>query len=549
MRILSLLYVCWLLLESEASRFACCSFSGTVSVPAPASPKVLSNNFVHILQWSPGNGTQPGTVYNVMVGNNLVPSVTGTSVDISKYMTDKYSPYKIRLWATIGNSSSSKVKIHFSPYISTIIGPPKLSLSGCGHCLNISIDLPNRPDPSDSFYNAINFDIYWRKVSDDKDDCHNPFTSSQSQKYVSYSYILPNLQPGERYCVQAQPKVSSIPEHQLLNSCACEFTSRIEPRGVTFLAGWVASSILVGLSFLTFIFFLVYTGFLCKPNIRLPKALIILVPGYIMSPEETPISVAEVENNIQIQKSEDHQYKNEKKGKSLHKNDDDDDDVDEDDDDDNEDKDDYMDRGVPSESESTGSGRLSDCEAAENPGVCNFEDSLTHTSDTLLLSQVQYRECKNYSLGDLLDPDTKTLIPRSAKGGDKLGEVMKKEEKEERDSGNVNLWSVVLKSMQPEEEEVNEPSDAKEPLLPLLLKELGEHRQTGSSSELHTALLLHTQTEAPSGQEEEHDDIFDTSFSDQIRTGYMASHTGEIDTEHCSSSDEEEDCTSGYMLR
>lgn len=208
-----------------------------------------------------------------------------------------------------------------------------------------------------------------------------------------------------------------------------------------------------------------------------------------------------------------------------------------------------MDRGAPSESESTCSGRsASDCEAAENPGVCDFEDSLIHTSDTLLLSQVQYSGHKNYSLGDLLDPDMKTLIPHSAKGGDKLRKEMKKEEKEEGDSGNVNLWSVVLKSMQPEKEEVNEPSDAKEPLLPLLLKELGEHRQTGSSSEHHTALLSHTQTEAPSGQEEE-DDISDTSFSDQTRTGYMASHTGEIDTEQCSSSDEEEDCTSGYMLR
>lgn len=43
------------------------SFSGIVLVPAPVNVDVLSNNFIHILRWSPGNGTQPGTVYNVNV--------------------------------------------------------------------------------------------------------------------------------------------------------------------------------------------------------------------------------------------------------------------------------------------------------------------------------------------------------------------------------------------------------------------------------------------------------------------------------------------------
>ncbi|GAA6099327.1 cytokine receptor family member b1 isoform X1 [Tachysurus ichikawai] len=532
MRLLSLLFVYLLVLDCE----------GAVLVPAPVNAHVMSNNFIHILQWSPGKGTQPGTVYEVKVGNNLVTNISVTSVNISKYMKEKYNQYTIWLWASFGTNSSSKVQIYFMPYTSTIIGPPILSLSGCGNCLNISIDLPNRQSPS-GFYNAIHFDIHWAKVKDEK-----------IKKSVPYLYTLANLQPGERYCVQAQPKVSSLPEHKTLNSCACEFTSRIEPRGGAFLTACVANSVLVGLSFLTFMFFLVYTGFLCKPNIRLPKALI-LVPGYFLSPEEPFISVAELENNIQIQKPEDHQHKKKKKGKDLHKqndddgdDDDDDDDVDEDDDnDDKESNHGYMDRGVPSESESTDKGRsASDCEAAENPKGCSFEDALTHTTDSLMLSQVQYKGVKTYSLGASLDP---ALIPPSAKGREKLGEEMKKKEEEEKDCGNVNLWSVVLKSMQPEEEEAKEPNDVKEPLLPLLLKELGEHLQTGSSSELHTSLLCHTQTEAQSSQEEELDDISDASVCDHTQTGYMASHTGAIDTEYCSFEDKEEDCTSGYMTR
>ncbi|XP_027008313.1 cytokine receptor family member b1 isoform X2 [Tachysurus fulvidraco] len=543
MRLLSLLFVYLLVLDSEGA------------VPAPVNAHVMSNNFIHILQWSPGKGTQPGTVYEVKVGNNAIHNISVTSVNISEHMKDKYKLYIIWLSASFGTSSSSKVQIFFTPYTSTIIGPPILSLSGCGNCLNISIELPNRQSSS-NFYNAINFYILWGKVKDEKDDCHSQINNFQSKKSVPYSYTLANLQPGERYCVQAQPKVRSLPEHKQLNSCACEFTSRIEPRGGAFLTACVASSVLLGLSFLTFMFFLVYTGFLCKPNIRLPKALI-LVPGYFLSPEELLISVAELENNIQIQKPEDHQHKKKKKGKDLHKNNDDGDDDDEDDvdeDDDNEDEESnhgYMDRGVPSESVSTDEGRsASDCEAAENPKGCSFEDTLTHTTDTLMLSQVQYKGVKQtYSLGASLDPVMEALIPPSTKGGEKLGEEIKKKEEEEKDCGNVNLWSVVLKSMQPEEEEAKDPNDVKEPLLPLLLKELGEHLQTGSSSELHTALLCHTQTEAQSSQEEELDDISDTSVCDHMQTGYMASHTGAIDTEYCSFEDKEEDCTSGYMTR
>ncbi|MCI4378060.1 hypothetical protein PGIGA_G00211380 [Pangasianodon gigas] len=543
MRILSLLYVYFMVLNTQ----------GIVSVPAPVNVKVLSNNFIHILQWSPGKGTQPGTVYNVNVGVNRARSISGTSIDISDYMKHKYLTYTIQLWASLGNSSSSRVSIPFSPYTSTIIGPPKISLSGCGDCLNISIDLPNRPSAHDSFYNAIHFDIWWKKVSDEKDVCHNPLTDYQSKHFMPYSFILRNLQPGERYCVQAQPKINTLYENKSLSSCACEFSSRIEPRGVAFLAVWVVGSVIVGLCFLSFMFSLVYTGFLCKPNVRLPKALIVIVPGYFLSPEETCISVADVEYGIQIHKPKDHPHKKKEKENGLYKNSDD---IDEDDDEDEESHQGYMDRAVDSESESTGSRRsASVCELAENPEGCSFEDAPTDAKETLSLSQLQYDGLKGYNQAALLDPVTKNLNPPNAKEGKKLGGQMKEEEDEgEDDSGNVKLWSVVLKSMQPEEEEANEPSEAKEPLLPLLLKELQEDSltaakpQAGSSSELHTALLFHTQTELQTSLEDEND-ISDTSVCDHLRTGYLASHTGTIDTENYSSEDEEEDCTSGYMTR
>lgn len=219
---------------------------------------------------------------------------------------------------------------------------------------------------------------------------------------------------------------------------------------------------------------------------------------------------------------------------------------------------DYMDHGLRGESENTGSARsASVCEVTDNPGDSSLNDAHTGTKETSLsLTQLQCDEVKCYDQAASLDSVTTSSNPLNVKGGEILGEQMKEEEKEEEEEncGNVNLWSVVLKSMQPEQEEANEPSEAKEPLLPLLLKELHEHSLTAvkpqrrSSSELHTALLLHTQTELQTSQEDQND-ISDTSVCDHVRTGYLASHTGTIDTENDSSEDEEEDCNSGYMTR
>lgn len=227
----------------------------------------------------------------------------------------------------------------------------------------------------------------------------------------------------------------------------------------------------------------------------------------------------------------------------------DDEDVDEDDDEDEESHPGYMDRAAHSKSESTGSRRsASVCEFAENSGECSFKDIPTDAKETLSLSQLQHDGVKSYNQAASLEPVMKDLNPPHAKEGKKLGGQMKEKEKDD-DSGNVNLWSVVLKSMQSEEEEANDPSEAKEPLLPLVLKVLQDSLalakpRTGSSSELHTALLFHTQT-----SQELENDTADTSVCDHMRTGYMASHTGTIDTGSYESEDEEEDYTSGYMTR
>ncbi len=52
-------------------------------------------------------------------------------------------------------------------FLLAIIGPPIIFLSGCGHCLNISISLPSesmKVDQLHRFYNSVSFNISWKKA-------------------------------------------------------------------------------------------------------------------------------------------------------------------------------------------------------------------------------------------------------------------------------------------------------------------------------------------------------------------------------------------------
>ncbi|KAI5107493.1 cytokine receptor family member b1 [Silurus meridionalis] len=360
------------------------SFSAFASVPVPANYKVSSKNFIHILEWSPGNGTQPGTVYNVKINDHQERNIAGTYVDISKYMKDIHLTYKIQLWASFGSDSSAPVNINFKPSLE-----------------------------------------------------------------------------------------------------------------MAFLAFLIFGSLLVGLCILIPLFSLVYTGFLCKLNTRLPEA--------------------------------------------LQNNDDGDDD-----DEDEEIQNPYMDRGAQAESESTLSDRsASVSEIAENAEQYRFEGALADAKELYSPFQLHSGGVKGSNQAALFD--TKAVDHQNAE--EKPGRQMKEKEDnaENDDSGNVNLWSVVLKSMQPEEDEADE---AGQPLLPLFLKEFQEDSYaaaTGSSFELHT-LLIHTEFQA---SEDDNNDIPVAHEGDHVKKGYMASYTGNIDAGRCLSDDDDEDDedTSGYMTR
>ncbi|XP_050974970.1 cytokine receptor family member b1 [Labeo rohita] len=247
------------------------------TIPAPVNFTILSHNFKHILQWSPGINSPPQTVFNLNRScgyrkseQRLRLNIRNTTVDVSETFKDIYTSCTFFLWASIDNMTSSIVNKSITPYEDTIIGPPIIFLSGCGDCLNISISLPSESRKElRQFYTHVFFDISWKKAGQKE---ANQISTSGKQ------YVLQNLQPGDQYCVKVRPQINSNHNTQP-SAWQCEYTSKEEPKGMFYIMSWSLGAAVSGLGVLVLALSLVYTGSVCKLKTPLPKSLV--SPFYI----------------------------------------------------------------------------------------------------------------------------------------------------------------------------------------------------------------------------------------------------------------------------
>uniref|UniRef100_A0A3B4BT56 Fibronectin type-III domain-containing protein n=1 Tax=Pygocentrus nattereri TaxID=42514 RepID=A0A3B4BT56_PYGNA len=209
-----------------------------VPLPQPQNVTVVSNNFDTVLHWSPGVGHSKLIKKCMII---LLDDATNTL-----------------LFAFVFDSA--------------YLGPPSVTLAGCGNCFNISISLPDRVSSNESlrFYKGIRFDIHWKKAGDEK---------QHSKKLSIYTHALLNLEQGGKYCVRAKPR-HNVNKNAQVSDWICDFTSTVQKRGVSFIpafvtsvAGWTAGFVLIGLGLLIFTASLAYAGFLCKLKRSLPKTL------------------------------------------------------------------------------------------------------------------------------------------------------------------------------------------------------------------------------------------------------------------------------------
>lgn len=97
-------------------------FTVVSAIPAPDNFTILSDNFKHILKWTPGKNSSPQTVFNIKQRCSsekpidLLSEIRNTTVDVSKSLENIYKPCTFLLWASLDNMKSSKVKKRITPF-------------------------------------------------------------------------------------------------------------------------------------------------------------------------------------------------------------------------------------------------------------------------------------------------------------------------------------------------------------------------------------------------------------------------------------------------
>ncbi|XP_038575686.1 interleukin-20 receptor subunit alpha-like isoform X2 [Micropterus salmoides] len=266
----SLPLVLYLLYLFDSAQIASHVHTVLSSLPAPVNVSVDSVNFRHVLRWDPGPGTPPGTQYMIIRrvkgknGKPLPHNVTQTSL---KLRLHHFKTYYLMVQASYNQTlSPESSKVVFTPFEDTKIGPPQLSLTGCGNCIQINISLPEADGQSgipdiQELYDA-DFRVSWRK--------HN--ATVESFKTKDRNLTIENLQYGMEYCVQVHTE-AYLNKNTMPSDWKCTFTSIVERSRGPLVVGSVAALLMLVVGVLmTSMFCLYYTGLLCKQ--KLHRALI-----------------------------------------------------------------------------------------------------------------------------------------------------------------------------------------------------------------------------------------------------------------------------------
>ncbi|XP_036397099.1 interleukin-10 receptor subunit beta-like [Megalops cyprinoides] len=259
------------------------------TLPAPVNVTIESVNFEHILKWNPGAGTPPGTGYRVTYSHygsrwRRLPASSATMVNVTEKFTEVTWLYAVRVQAVNGAMKSPMTATTFRPYKDTVLGPPQVSLAGCGNCLKINITFPRgrAKESIEDIYGVFRFNISWKKIGE-----------IQVQHYSTQlsSSMLENLHPGVEHCIQVKPQLA-VNKNTLRSGWVCALTSPGDQSPVpTVLAG--VSGILLALGGVILIG-LIYAGFLFKLKTHLPRVLTSMVEADYFSMDSIipdPVSV------------------------------------------------------------------------------------------------------------------------------------------------------------------------------------------------------------------------------------------------------------------
>nr|XP_019955334.1 PREDICTED: uncharacterized protein LOC109637429 [Paralichthys olivaceus] len=482
-------------------------------LPAPLNVSIISLNFHHVMRWDPGPGTPPHAQYriNKRLYGGKIKQLNSKTTSLKLHLVYNHI-YILTVQASYNHTLSPESnKCVFTPYTDTTIGPPEVSLAGCGNCIQVNISLPEADrssgiDDIQKLY-ASQFRVVWKSENN----------KIESLVTGNKSLTLRNLNRGKEYCVQVHTE-TNLNKNTEPSSLKCIFTSIVEPEKDIVVIGVVAALLIFFASvLLTVMFCLHYTGFLCKLK-ALPTALKALGQGYNLTPEGTipdPVCI-----DSQIEKQRQHN----KPTMQLHAVENEDEDEEEE-----EQTNVYMDRAAQcftGESLCLGSGNMS---MHSEPAAAADCGSLTER----LSAEVELSDAETddgVTLGGL-DED---LV--KAEGTKEKKDEMK-QEKVFESSGNVNLFSVTLAALTVEEEEEDE-QNVEEPLSNFLRLSDPEPLQTVQKWSLsNTDSQTQSDDETTVGlMKDTHEDFTETGYE-----GMRANTSGYIQTQNKEDEEGEEE--------
>ncbi|XP_050928725.1 LOW QUALITY PROTEIN: interferon alpha/beta receptor 2 [Lates calcarifer] len=235
-----------------------------VSLPAPSNVSISSFNMEHTVSFLPGPGTPSNTHFTVQIihhrKNSWRPVVgcldlmAGQICNLTRAFKNPYSHYKARVQAfTPTQKSNWTVSGWFKPLSDTVLGPPDVSVSGCGNCLILQLRVPATSGLQQGLQLGLQLKDLYREAI-----LHVKRTRDGAEFSLNLPYseenVITYLQPGVEYCVTVS--VTGLFNSNLVPSKPyCAFTSPPPPRSSLYVVfGLLGAFSLLGFLFIGLVF-------------------------------------------------------------------------------------------------------------------------------------------------------------------------------------------------------------------------------------------------------------------------------------------------------
>ncbi|XP_069035230.1 uncharacterized protein [Lepisosteus oculatus] len=158
-----------------------------------------------------------------------------TMFNLTSHLRDLNDFYKFGVQAFSSRQTSNwTVSNVFQPLSQTILGPPDVSLTGCGDCLLLEINIPRevifKTSSLEDIYVEINFTVKLKKHGKSQES-EIEFTNNADS-----TYKISQLEPAAQYCLKVKMK-TTLNQNTLYSGWHCEFTGSKEPSKGPYVLG------------------------------------------------------------------------------------------------------------------------------------------------------------------------------------------------------------------------------------------------------------------------------------------------------------------------